>query len=129
MNKHDMEYDHFVQAEESPINKKYLPLRRDGHREHFRPGRMHAFRDEDGKLAKTPLETCSRCNKVKDDVRDECRRRLEESFNTMTMMGCAVKHRFRQLQSSSFVPTAEPPRKDTVVTESGYRQRLFKTLC
>jgi hypothetical protein len=73
MEKHDMETYHFLHAEEPPncgisedayeINGSYL--------EHLRPGRMLSFRDANGKMVKVTLRACSKCKKVKDDVRDE----------------------------------------------------------
>jgi hypothetical protein len=73
MEKHDMEYYHFLHAEEPPlygmsddayeIYGSYL--------EHLKPGRMLSFRDANGKMVKTALKACSRCKKIKDDVGDE----------------------------------------------------------
>ncbi len=37
---------------------------------HLRPGRMLSFRDADGEMVKIALKMCSRCKKVKEDVRE-----------------------------------------------------------
>jgi hypothetical protein len=74
MEMHDMNYYHFLHAEEPPlygisddayeIHGSYL--------EYLRPGRMLSFRDANGKMVKMTLRACGSCNKVKDNVRDEC---------------------------------------------------------
>jgi hypothetical protein len=86
MEKHNMGYDHFFNAEEAPTHERseeHAYDVGDGHLAHLRPGRMHVFRDEDGKLVKTALTACSKCNKVTDDVRDERRRKSNRTLNSV----------------------------------------------
>jgi hypothetical protein len=80
MEMYDMEYDHFLHVERPAVADLFSVQGGDigaGFLAHLRPGRMLSFRDEDGEIVKpsfmdkTSFKACSRCNKVKDDVRDE----------------------------------------------------------
>lgn len=68
MKKQDMEYDHFLQKNEPPADEwsedHAYGAGTGGYLVHLRPvhGRMLKFRDADGKMVKTALKTCSRCN-------------------------------------------------------------------
>jgi hypothetical protein len=77
MKKHDMEYYHFLHAEEPPMFgfSEHAYGIGDDYLKHLKPGRMLSFRDANGKMVKIALKTCIRCKKVKDGVRDECCRR------------------------------------------------------
>jgi hypothetical protein len=73
MEKHGMKYNHFLHAEEPPIYQfsEHAYKIGDGYLQHLRPGRLLSFREVDGEMVETVLSECSRCNKVRHNVRDE----------------------------------------------------------